>query len=87
MNEFYRICTSICVIAAISCLIGLLITYDPIGWVIGHIRKGLPERRIRSARRTIERYNAERVLTDAERSAIVLEYLRDNGMIVTREVR
>ena len=84
MSEFYRICTSIAVIAFIACLIGLLITFDPLGWLIGRIRRGVPERRIRRARQTIERYDLDRVLTDNERKAIVLEYLEDTGMIVTK---
>ena len=84
MSEFYRICTSIFVIAGIACLIGLLITFDPLGWLIERIRRGVPERRIRRARQTIERYDLDRVLTDNERKAIVLEYLEDTGLIVTK---
>ena len=84
MSEFYRILTSICVIAFIACLIGLVITFDPLGWAIDRIRRGVPERRIRRARQTIERYDLDRVLTDNERKAIVLEYLQDAGLIVTK---
>lgn len=86
MNEFYRICTSICVIAAISCLIGLVITFDPVGYIITLVKRNAPARRIRKARRTIERYDVSEVLTESERKAIVLEYLQDAGLIVTREV-
>ena len=84
MSEFYRILTSICVIAFFACLIGLVITFDPLGWLIGRIRKGVPERRIRRARQTIERYDLDRVLTDNERKAIVFEYLEETGLIVTK---
>ena len=86
MSEFYRILTSICVIAAIACLVGLVITFDPIGYIITIVRRKTPERRIRKARATIERYNVSEVLTENERKAIVLEYLQDAGLIVTREV-
>lgn len=84
MSEFYHICTSICVIAAIACLIGLVITFDPIGYVITLVKKKTPARRIRKARKTIERYNVSEVLTENERKAIVLEYLEDAVLIVTR---
>ena len=86
MSEFYRILTSICVIAFIACLIGLAVTFDPLGWLISRIRDGIPQRRIRRARQTIERYDLDRVLTENERKAVVLEYLQDAGLIVTREV-
>ena len=84
MSEFYTVLTALCVIITVCLLIGLAITFDPIGSLITMLRRKLPERRIRRARQTIERYNLDRVLTASERSAVVLEYLRDNGMIVQR---
>lgn len=82
MSEFYQICTSICVVIAVGLAIGLWITFEPIGSLVGQIKKRVPEYRIRRARKTIERYNVDRVLSDAERSAIVLEYLQDHGMLL-----
>lgn len=84
MSEFYTVLTALCVIIAVFLFIGLVITFDPIGSLISLLRRKLPERRIRRARQTIERYNLDRVLTASERSAVVLEYLRDNNMIVQK---
>lgn len=82
MSEAYQVLTALVVIILVCLVIGLAITFDPIGNLVEVIRKRLPEGRIRRARKTIERYNVDRVLTDSERSAIVLEYLQDNGMLL-----
>ena len=83
MSEAYQVLTALVVIILVFLVLGLVVTFDPIGSLVEVIRKRLPEGRIRRARKTIERYNVERVLTDSERSAIVLEYLQDHGMLVS----
>ena len=83
MSEAYQVLTALVVIILVFLVLGLVVTFDPIGSLVEVIRKRLPEGRIRRARKTIERYNVDRVLTDSERSAIVLEYLQDHGMLVS----
>lgn len=80
MSEFYMTLTTICF--SIAALIGLtlLATFD----LTGAARQRREARQIRAARRTIERYNLDRVLTDNERKAVVLEYLNDTGKVLTR---
>jgi len=80
MSEFYMTLTIICF--AIAALIGLalLATFD----LSGAARQHREARQIRAARKTIERYNLDRVLTEAERKAVVLEYLNDTGKVLTR---
>lgn len=87
MDEFYTVLTAICVIILVCLIIGMVITFDPIGSLVSLLRQKLPERRIRRARQTIERYNLDRVLTDNERKAVVLEYLAETGKVLTKDGR
>ena len=80
MNDFYFALTIICFAIAVLIGLALLATFD----LSGAARQRKEARKIRAARRTIERYNLDRVLTEAERKAVVLEYATENGMILTR---
>lgn len=83
MNEFYQIMTSLFVIIGVSVAIGFIITFSPIENTVKLIRKYTKSKRIKNARSTIERYQPHTVLTESEIKSLVLEYLDENGMIVT----
>lgn len=87
MSEFYQILTSLAVIIAVSLFVGLIVTFSPIEQCVKIVRfliKKNKDRRIRSARQTVERYQPSAVLTESEIKALVLEYLDENKMIVTK---
>lgn len=83
MSEFYTALTIICFSIAGMIGLTLLATFD----LSGAARQWKEARQIRAARRTIERYNLDRVLTENERKAVVLEYLAETGKVLTKEGR
>ena len=87
MSEFYQVLTSVCVIITFTLFIALVFTFSPVEHCVKLIKalgRKNKDRRIRSARQTVERYQPSAVLTENEIKALVLEFLDENQMIVNR---
>lgn len=55
--------------------------------ISANVKKRKKDRNIRTARRTIERYSPESVLTDTEIKSIVVDFLTENNLIATGDYK
>lgn len=82
MAEFYSMMTFIFIAAGVFIFALFLLTFD-VGVMFTALKEKRKKRAISRARKAIEKYNPEAVLTENERKAIVLEFLDERQMFVT----